>query len=84
MNMRTYLSELGCLPVSAMIHVPRAQEVLEEDGGFAEGVDAARWRGNFGRTIAQFLWWAAAEQAQRERGQPTQTFDRDPSQRNAP
>ena len=38
-NMRTFLSELGCLPVSAMIHVPKAQEVFDEDGGYAPGVD---------------------------------------------
>jgi chromate reductase, NAD(P)H dehydrogenase (quinone) len=31
-NMRTFLAELGCLPVSAMIHVPKAQEALDEDG----------------------------------------------------
>ena len=30
-NMRTFLAELGCLPVSAMIHVPKAQEVFDED-----------------------------------------------------
>jgi chromate reductase len=28
-NMRTFLSELGCLPVSAMIHLPKAQEVFD-------------------------------------------------------
>ena len=31
-GMRSYLSELGCLPVSAMIHVPKAQAVFTEDG----------------------------------------------------
>ena len=31
-GMRTYLSELGCLPVSAIIHVPKAQEVFTETG----------------------------------------------------
>ncbi|WP_420827040.1 NADPH-dependent FMN reductase [Marinomonas ostreistagni] len=31
-GMRTFLSELGCLPVSAMIHVPKAQEVFDEQG----------------------------------------------------
>lgn len=31
-TMRTFLSELGCLPVSAMIHIPKAQEVFDEDG----------------------------------------------------
>ena len=32
MALRTILSELGCLPVSAMIHIPKAQEVLNRDG----------------------------------------------------
>lgn len=84
-NMRTYLSELGCLPVSAMIHVPRAQEVFEENGGFAPGVDAARWQGYMGRTFAQMVWWAGATRQQRTNsGLPTEGFSRDPSQRNAP
>ena len=38
-GMRTFLSELGCLPVSAMVHVPRAQEVLTKTGDWAEGQD---------------------------------------------
>lgn len=41
-NTRTYLSELGCLPVSAMIHVPKAQEVFHEEGGLASGVDVEK------------------------------------------
>lgn len=83
-NMRTYLSEIGCLPVSAMIHVPKAHEVLDENGRFVAGVDAARWQGYFGRTIAQLLWWGAAARTQRAQGEPTEAFNRDPSQRNAP
>ena len=31
-GMRAYLSELGCLPVSAMVHIPKAHEVLAHDG----------------------------------------------------
>ena len=41
-GMRSFLSELGCLPVSAMIHIPKAHEVLAEDGNFIEPVDAER------------------------------------------
>ena len=85
-NMRTFLSELGCLPVSAMVHVPRAQEVFSEDGHPAAGVDAARWDGYLGRTFAQLVWWAEAARHQRSAGEaerPT-PFTRDPSQRNAP
>lgn len=85
-NMRTYLSELGCLPVSAMIHVPNAQEVFDEAGSFGTGVDAARWNGYLGRTFTQLAWWAQAARHQREDGSADQpaAFARDPSQRNAP
>ncbi|KAL7467355.1 hypothetical protein ACHAXS_007597 [Conticribra weissflogii] len=31
-GLRTTLSELGCLPVSAMIHIPKAQDVFDKDG----------------------------------------------------
>ena len=85
-NMRTYLAELGCLPVSAMIHVPRAQEVFDEDGGYLPGVDGDRWNGYLGRTLAQLAWWAEAARRQRRDGSAERpaAFTRDPSQRNAP
>ena len=83
-NMRTYLSELGCLPVSAMIHIPHAQDVLREDGAFADDVDATRWNGYFERTIQQLIWWSKAAKAQRHLGTPTKAFQRAPSERNAP
>jgi chromate reductase, NAD(P)H dehydrogenase (quinone) len=84
-GMRTFLSELGCLPVSAMVHLPRAQEVLADSGDFAPGVDAARWRGYMGRTFAQLVWWAEATRRHRAAaGLPTEGFTRDLSQRNAP
>lgn len=87
MNMRTFLSELGCLPVSTMIHLPKAQEILTESGDIAEGTDIEAWRGYFDRTLTQLEWWAAAAKGQRAaRGLPTgaPAFLRDPSQRNAP
>lgn len=86
-NMRTFLSELGCLPVSAMIHLPKAQEILTESGDIAEGAELAAWREYFHRTLAQFEWWAAAAKSQRTaHGLPSgaPAFLRDPSQRNAP
>jgi len=43
-NMRTFLSELGCLPVSAMIHLPKAQEILTENGDIAEGAGIEAWK----------------------------------------
>jgi chromate reductase, NAD(P)H dehydrogenase (quinone) len=87
MGMRPFLSELGCLPVSAMIHIPKAQEVLAEDGGFAEGEDPDAWAGYFGRTFAQLEWWARAAHTQRASGDPelrSPAFRRRVSQRNAP
>ena len=83
-NMRTFLGELGCLPVSAMIHIPHAQEVLEADGSFIDGVDAERWEAYIGRTIEQLIWWSDAAKRQRSISAGTEAFDRDPSQRNAP
>lgn len=84
MGMRGFLSELGCLPVSAMTHIPKAQEVLEDDGAWT--LDAEKWDGYVGRTLGQLEWWAEAAQRQRLEGDTTTTraFDRDPSQRNAP
>ncbi|WP_424931697.1 NADPH-dependent FMN reductase [Amaricoccus macauensis] len=83
-TMRSFLSELGCLPVSAMIHVPKAQEVLSEDGTFHPDSDEERWNGYFSRTISQLSWWSAAALEQRRKGLPTKAFNQSPSQRNAP
>lgn len=86
-GMRTFLSELGCLPVSAMIHIPKAQDVLAESGNFGADADAQSWQTYFDRTMAQLEWWAAAARTQRAAvGLPAaaQAFQRDPSQRNAP
>lgn len=85
--MRSFLSELGCLPVSAMIHVPKAQETFEEDGSAREGVDGDRWEEYFGRAFYQMLWWAKAAKEQRERIDPHDliaNFKKNPSQRNTP
>ena len=48
-NMRSYLSELGCLPVSAMIHIPKAAEILSEYGYFMDSDGAVSWGEYFGR-----------------------------------
>ncbi|MEK6686371.1 MAG: NAD(P)H-dependent oxidoreductase [Pseudomonadota bacterium] len=86
-GMRSFLSELGCLPVSAMIHIPKAHEVLAEDGNFLAQVDAKEWASYFGRTFAQLTWWASAAKSQRHAIDPhklVRAFKRDPSQRNSP
>ena len=82
--MCTFLSELGCLPVSAMVHIPKAQEALHEDGTWAG--DADRWDGYVRRTLMQLEWWAQAARRLRDEGDAelTTAFDKDPSQRNAP
>ena len=85
-NMRTYLSELGCLPVSAMIHLPKAQEVFDEAGDYLPEVNGPQWDGYLGRTFAQLEWWARAARHQRAdaSAERPDAFQRDPSQRNAP
>jgi chromate reductase, NAD(P)H dehydrogenase (quinone) len=84
-NMRTFLSELGCLPVSAMIHVPKAQEIFDDHGGYLDPADASGWSSYFDRSFSQLEWWAAAAANWRKEadGRP-EAFVRDPSQRNAP
>jgi chromate reductase, NAD(P)H dehydrogenase (quinone) len=86
-NLRTYLSELGCLPVSAMLHVPRAQEVFAADGSVADPSLTAHWASYVGRGVAQLRWWAEATRLQRARRDPfaaAPAFSRNPSERNAP
>ncbi len=85
--MRTFLSELGCLPVSAMIHVPKAHEVFTENGSPQTGEDQSAWFDYFGRTFNQLVWWAQAARAQRAQVDPhtlVRDFKTDPSERNAP
>jgi NAD(P)H-dependent FMN reductase len=86
-GMRTFLSELGCLPVSAMIHVPKAQEIFDGDGAQQPGEHQSTWFDYFSRTFHQLVWWADAAREQRTRVDPHQMvkdFMKDPSQRNAP
>ncbi|WP_339772398.1 NAD(P)H-dependent oxidoreductase [uncultured Paraglaciecola sp.] len=84
-GMRTYLSELGCLPVSAMIHVPKAQDVFSANGSPQAGVDQDSWFDYFDRTIKQLVWWAQAAREQRAIVDPHKLigdFKTNPSQRN--
>ncbi|WP_117233730.1 NADPH-dependent FMN reductase [Vibrio maerlii] len=86
-NMRTFLSELGCLPVSAMIHLPKAAQVLDENGFVVNASEQSEWDEYMNRTLHQLLWWAQGAALQRERQDPTKkakVFSKDPSQRNAP
>lgn len=86
-GMRTFLSELGCLPVSAMIHVPHAAEVLDEDGRYRKEEGAERWETYLQRGTTQLRWWADAAGEHRKAVDPHELvgdFTRDPQQRNAP
>ena len=89
-SMRSFLSELGCLPVSAMIHVPKAQEVFNDDGLPVASWARVNHRGLIisHRTFGQLIWWAQAAKEQSEVVDPEQSvlksFKSDPSQRNAP
>ncbi|CAM2758090.1 NADPH-dependent FMN reductase [Pseudoalteromonas distincta] len=86
-SMRSFLSELGCLPVSAMIHVPKAQEVFNDDGSVQVGQEQTSWFNYFHRTFGQLIWWAQAAKNQSDVEDPEQmlkSFKSNPSQRNAP
>ncbi|MBU2877685.1 NADPH-dependent FMN reductase [Aliiglaciecola lipolytica] len=86
-GMRTFLAELGCLPVSAMIHVPKAQDVFSEDGSPQIGEDQESWFNYFARTFNQLIWWAEAANLHRAQIDPhnmVKDFKTNPSQRNAP
>lgn len=87
LNMRSFLSELGCLPVSAMIHLPSAHQVLDKNGDYLAAVDAPKWQGYFTRTFSQLAWWACAAKqfAQSDKAhEKTPAFTHSPTQRNAP
>ncbi|KRG39684.1 flavoprotein [Stenotrophomonas pictorum JCM 9942] len=86
-NMRSFLAELGCLPVSAMVHFPSADQVFAQNGELLEGQDPARWERYAGRGVEQLYWWAAAASHQRQAIDPfglSPAFSRTPAERNAP
>jgi chromate reductase, NAD(P)H dehydrogenase (quinone) len=87
LGLRPILSELGCLPVSAMIHLPKVQEILKEDGSLIQEDTQARWGSHLDRCFSQLDWWGEASKMQRQKVDPFQkspAFTRSPSQRNAP
>lgn len=84
-GLRSFLSELGCLPVSAMIHIPKAQEVFARDGSALIETEADNWKNYLARAFNQLIWWAEASREQREKVDPftlSQAFKKDPSERN--
>lgn len=86
-SLRPFLSELGCLPVSAMVHIPKAGEVLDEDGALLPNLDDGHWESYVDRMLSQLEWWGEAAKSQREMVDPNKispAFRKSPSQRNAP
>lgn len=84
-SLRPILSELGCIPVSAMIHIPFAQNVFDENGNVIG--DAERWMSYTDRCFSQLEWWVNAAKKHRKVVDPNKdspAFRSDPSQRNAP
>ena len=86
-GMRTFLSELGCLPVSAMVHVPHADQVIEADGTLGLNQDLSRWKDYLDRGAEQLHWWAMAAADRRRVADPfaaSPAFSKTPAERNAP
>lgn len=85
--LRPVLSELGCLPVSAMVHIPQAASLLDQDGNLSNAEEQAHWDGYLDRCLAQLEWWGEAAQRRRKEVDPfddSPAFTKNPSQRNAP
>lgn len=91
MQLRPILSEMGCLPVSAMLHFPKAQDVFTESGFVVDekgdGKAEERMMAYVNRAFFQLWWWAEAARYMRSRIDPaigSPAFVRDPSQRDGP
>ena len=86
--LRPILSELGCIPVSSMVHFPSAHQLLTPEGGFVDGKEAEKkWVGYSNRTWGQLEWWGEACVRQREISDPfdaSPALQKAPNQRNAP
>jgi NAD(P)H-dependent FMN reductase len=85
--LRPILSELGCLPVSAMIHIAKAQEVLNENGVPATTDEVPSWDQYLDRCFSQLEWWGQATKEHRKIVDPFQispAFRSEPAERNAP
>lgn len=87
-SLRPILSELGCIPVSAMVHIPYAGNVFDEKGRVQGGEEEVkRWEKYVDRSLSQLEWWANAAKDYRKVQDPNEAspaFRSDPSQRNAP
>ena len=86
--LRPILSELGCLPVSAMIHIPHAQDVLDEEGAIiGDEATKQRWDSYMDRCFSQLEWWGEAASKHKQVVDPMKVspaFAKSPTQRDAP
>ena len=85
--LRPFLSELGCLPVSAMVHFPQAHDILSEDGTLTDPLQQEKWQSYLDRCFSQLEWWGTAAKKERNVVDPFESspsFQSSPSQRNAP
>lgn len=83
-SLRPFLSELGCLPVSAMVHIPSAADVLRPNGVVIQ--DEESWNRYLDRMFAQLEWWATAAKNHKQVDDP---YGKSPpfkiiSERNSP
>lgn len=86
-SLRPFLSELGCLPVSAMVHVPKVSQVIDENGCILENVHEKEWDVYVDRMVSQLEWWGEASKEHRAKVNPfgiSAPYRISPSQRNAP
>jgi chromate reductase len=86
-NMRTFLGELGCIAVSAMIHVPRAHLVFTEKGEIVETESRSDWDSYLNHGLAQLYWWAEACRDKIKAKNPhtyIESFKKNPQERDTP
>jgi NAD(P)H-dependent FMN reductase len=65
-QLREMVAELGMPSISSTLPMPRAQELLDENGRPLD----QKWDRRFGRFAAELEWYAEALKAQREKGTP--------------
>lgn len=73
MSLRPFLSELGCLPVSAIFSVAKVNDVFEPDGSLKSGQDESRWKAYASKVSAQLEWVGSAFKIHRTRVDPFNT-----------
>ncbi|KAJ8902206.1 hypothetical protein NDN08_006614 [Rhodosorus marinus] len=66
MSLRPFLSELGCLPVSAIFSIAKVGEVFNPDGSFKDGQDDKRWDGYAAKCFGQLEWVGSAFKKHRQ------------------